>query len=287
MPDHLFQNLYRDTEGLRWATADQVRERGRKRARRQAVTGVVVVIALVIAGSAGVVTALAGSATPPDRSDVVATPPSTTSPATPSPSAAPPSGTPSAGPSTTAGRNSSTAPSGGSGTPSDADRTGGGTEGGVRVPGAVMLQVSDLPPGYRVYVPEFEGDWQLNFFSFLCDDWSANGPALAYRERYFRSAPLGMQQRTERHGQTAASEYISRLRASVRGCPEAGLEIADEDFAGDDSMFVVLDDAHGWIIVRRGDLVTEIAVDVTSDGAQVRRLAGRAATRLCAGTDAC
>ncbi|GIG88963.1 hypothetical protein [Plantactinospora endophytica] len=277
MPDRLFEDLYRDTEGLRWATATQVRKRGRQLARRRTATGLAVAVVLVVAGAAGTAVALAGSGPSPELPDVVATAPSTPPPSAVTPSATPPTGGGPSSPTTSR-----------SDPPALADRTGGDASRAMRVPADAMLRASDLAPGYRVDDPEHEGDWLLGFFAGLCDGWDSGGLSpVAYRERYFVHGRDGVQQRVERYTRTLASDYLPTLRANLRNCPEIGVDVVDEGFAGDESLLAVTDDRHGWIVVRRGDLVTQIAIDTPGDRAGARRLAERAALRLCAGTDRC
>ncbi|MGI5212721.1 hypothetical protein [Plantactinospora sp. CA-290183] len=279
MPDPLFDPLYRDTEHLSWAPTADVRLRGRQRAVRQRVTMLAAGSVVAIAASLGALVALPGSDSGPTPPDVIATPP------TPSTSAP----TPSAGPTATATPSGTTPPT----TPSRTADSGDAGEPADRgdpdpaIPAAAMLQVSDLPSGFRIIEPEFEGDGSLGFFSTVCgNDWTSGGPDTAERKRFFAAEGTGIDQRVNRYPRTVAQRYMSALRADVQGCRDAELTIADQGFAGQESMLVLSGD-NGWILVRQGDLLTEITVDNGSDTAEARRLGARAAQRLCAGTDAC
>jgi hypothetical protein len=79
------------------------------------------------------------------------------------------------------------------------------------------------------------------------------------------------------------------VRANVNGCAgtdEVEISVVDQGFAGQESLLVRSGADNSWVLVRQGDLVAEIALSGVTD-ANARRLADRAAERLCAGTTAC
>ncbi|MBE1485987.1 hypothetical protein [Plantactinospora soyae] len=282
MPDPVFEYLYRDTEQVRWAPTSEVQHRGRQLTRQRMLTVLAAALVLLVGGGVGALNALANSG-PPKLPDVVATNPVTPTPSPTRATTTPPSvGTPSTPP-----------------TNASPDGNGRSTEGeeptGDAIPLAAMLQVSDLPSGYRPYPYESDeggnGHWHVQFLSMICGNkWKSGGGVerVGDRERHFRNAGNeGIQQQVSRYPQTSSTRYIPRLRTDLEGCRDFEVAIGDQGFAGDESMVVIRPDNSGWIIVRKGDLVAEIGVRDVSKPAEVRRLADAAVDRLCNGTDRC
>ncbi len=261
MPDPLFTDLVRDTERLTWAPAEQVRALGRRRTRRTriaaGVAGFVAVAA--IAGGAVALTGRPDAAPPPIL-------PATGSPAPP-PSSSPQSTPPSSRP------RSSSSPS----RPATA------------VPAAALLQPPDLPAGFRRDGADLGGDWSLEAVTIFCEK---PGPAItpgevARRGAVFRSGTTSVVQRVTRHAPGNAAAAMDRARDLVTGCVPAragdSLSIVATDLAGDESLLAgarIEGYRSRWLLVRRGDLVSQVALpdDVTTD--EAREYARRVAARL-------
>jgi hypothetical protein len=111
----------------------------------------------------------------------------------------------------------------------------------------------------------------------------------------FRAAPeVSIIERVRRYEVDDARSTVERARRLVTGCqpyrPGESLSIVDSGFAGDESLLVAATGdgtPNRWLYVRQGDLVAEIWLKGEDDPAEARRIARRAADRLCAGTDAC
>ncbi|MFI5851677.1 hypothetical protein ACIA8B_27820 [Micromonospora chalcea] len=283
MPDPIFSDLYQDTEDLIWAPTEQVRRRGRQRARRtQLAAGLAAAVAVAVVAT-GVVLARPDAAPPP-------VPPATVEPPTPTPT---PSSTPSAEPSA-------------SGTPTPSRTTGqpSGTTGGGStsrppsrtIPAAATLQLADLPAGFRMST-DTDGDWSLETVSMLC----ANpAPSLEVGQVAIREVALrggsgdSILQRITRHSGTSAAEVMRRVRRLATDCepnrPGDSVSILADSLGGDDGLLVG-SESEGtparWLVVRQGDLVTQLFVDRQTTPTEARRLARSVANRLCAGTDTC
>ncbi|MEE6258347.1 hypothetical protein [Plantactinospora sonchi] len=269
MPDPLFDDLYRETEQLRWAPADQVRRRGARLARRRAVTALAAASVLVLSGGVGAYNALADEG--PEAPNLVATAPTGKVPS-------PPPATPTETPTPGGGRNTGDPlPPGGAGGP------------GTAIPGAAFLQAPDLPSGYQLDKRGHGGDWTVQALSTVCgNQWAAAGISeTASAERYFSTGREHLQQRIERYAGTDAHRYVPVLRSNLQGCREYEVTVRDVRLPGDEALVVGTADNSGWLVLRRGDLVTQVAVDDITDPAALGELAGRAADRLCAGTASC
>ena len=285
MPDQPFADLFRDTEHLTWTPTEQVREGGRRRTRQTRIAATLagaVAVALVATG----VVALAGGR------EVAPTPvlPATGSPS-PTPSSSPtPSPTPSSTPST---RNTPGAPSS-----SPSTTSGQPTKGPAdpAVPAQALLRASDLPPGYRAAGSDVDGDWSLDFAtSFTCVD-TPRHPAKERAERgavFSKPNVSSVIERVRRYSLEGAKAEMDWARRAV-GCElrdeRSTLAIVDSGFAGDGSLLIRFS-AEGKIsytlFVRQGDLVAEVWLGSLTSQTEARRVAQRAADRLCAGTDPC
>ncbi|MFY1688782.1 hypothetical protein [Plantactinospora sp. WMMB782] len=272
MPDRLFEDLYRDTERLHWASTGEVRERGRQLARQRTYTVLAAVLVLLAGGGIGAWNALADSGRRQVLPDVVATAPATR---TPSP-------TPSRTPTPTA----PSSPSGSTGDP--------GRPTGTAIPAAATLQRSDVPSGFRSIGQNPDGNWVLHSVSGHCPNtWQHPGRKVAEREQGFAVGERRLVQRVHRYAGTDARQAMAAVRTNVDGCAGADrieITVVDRGFAGEESVLVAAE-VEGvrnlWVFVRRADLVTEIWIKNGTDHAEARRLADRAAVRLCAGTTNC
>ncbi|MGC4760669.1 hypothetical protein [Micromonospora trifolii] len=285
MPDQFFADLYRDTEHLTWAPAEQVLERGRRRSRQTRVAAVLagaVAVAVVATGVAALAGSQDGAPTPvlPATGVPTSTPTPTPTPsATPSLSPSPPTRTPAApsSPPKTSGR-----PPTGSTNPA--------------VPGAALLTASDLPPGYRKIGDDKDGDWSLHAYgSAVCSD-RPNPPPKPRAERvvvFRKSAEQFFDERVRRYSTDSARATMDWAR-QMAGCEPfndlRSMSITSSGFAGDEAIlirFEIEGSVFFDIFVRQGDLVAEISPRGLTDQAEALRVAQRAADRLCAGTDDC
>ncbi|MFI7072704.1 hypothetical protein [Micromonospora sediminicola] len=282
MPDPIFSGLYQDTEHLIWTPTDQVRRRGRQRARRTRIAAGLAAAVAVGVVATGVV-ALAG---PPEKT-APPVPPATVEPTTPTPTPSPsrsaeptPSGSPS--------RTTPSAPAATSGTPSARPPS-------RAVPAAAMLQLADLPTGFT-RTTTVDGDWSLESVTIYCGNESPSLQVgqVASRSVQFDSPSDWIVQRVTRHSGTSAATVMQRVRQLVTGCAPArsgdSLTILAESLGGDDALLVgseIEGTPSRWLVVRRGDLVAQLRVDHQTTPAEARRTASSVADRLCAGTDAC
>ncbi|MBF9131121.1 hypothetical protein I0C86_19460 [Plantactinospora sp. S1510] len=272
MPDSVFEDLYRDTEQVHWASTSEVQHRARQLARRRTLTVLATALVLLVGGGTGVLTALADSGTP-NLPDVVATAPVT-------PTATPPV-TPPNEPTITPSRPASDAES-------RADRA---------IPAAAMLQGSDVPSGFRPSGQDVDGDWTLNFLlSALCeskDPWPHPGRKIAERGQSFTNGQRSLLQRVDRYAGQDAKRALAAVRTNVNNCvarDRAEISIVGQGFAGEESLLVYSENeglGNLLIFVRQGDLLAEIWRKDGTDRADALRLADRAAARLCVGTNVC
>ncbi|MEO3770746.1 hypothetical protein [Micromonospora sp. B9E7] len=281
MPDSLFTDLFRDTEQLTWHPTEQVRQRGRRRARQTRIATVLagaVVVAVVATGAVALAGGEDGAPTPvlPATGSPTPTPTPSATP-TPTPSTRDTPGAPPSSPSTTSG-----GPSSGSTSPA--------------IPAAALLRASDLPRGFQAAGSDLDGDWS---FDFAASNACADTPSLSAKERAERGAVFGKPgassviERVRRYSLDDAKATIVWARTVTECEPrreQYSLSVVDSGFAGDGSLLIRFD-AAGLIsytlFVRQGDLVAEVWLGSLTNRTEAGRLAQRAADRLCAGTDAC
>jgi hypothetical protein len=294
--DDLMHRLYADTDQLPWAGADQVRARGRERARSQRGLAVLATAASVgLAASGGVL--LAGSpATGPGVGSAATTSPATSAPATTARATTMPATT---APMTPTATPSPTRPP----TVATPSVTPGGR---TTVPDEAMLRPEDFGPGARSEVP-LSVDGQFAFVISLCPaadpNWEDSVGAGIRREISLtqgdgptaRSVTELVQSR--RPGQ--ADVYLDNVIAVARLCAdhrrtygETGERVriteVDRNFAGDRSVLYRMQDADqvAWYaFVIEGDLVAELYRFDATDAAGMRTLSVRAAARLAAAQD--
>ncbi|MFC3503396.1 hypothetical protein ACFOOK_20815 [Micromonospora krabiensis] len=286
MPDQLFTDMLRDTRDLTWAPTEQVRRRGRQRTRRtRIVAGLAGVVAVAVVAAGAV--AFAGG---PDPAPPI--PPATGSP-TPTPSP-----TPSTAPSATGSPTPTGSPST-EGTPSSPPKTSGRPTGGSTdrsIPAAAMLQLADLPAGFRNSGSDLDGDWTLESVTIYC---AGRSPSItpgevARRGATFDSPTSSMIERVTRHSGGNAATAMDRVRDLVTGCrPErAGdsLSIVATGLAGDESLMVassISGHQSHWLFVRQGDLVAQVWLAEQPSPDEAKPYARKVANRLCAGTPSC
>jgi hypothetical protein len=288
MPDPFFADLYRDTEHLIWPSSEQVRQRGRQRTRRtRMATGLagVVAVALVATGAA----ALAGGPDGPPPVPLDSGSPTASPPPSPGPS---PTTSPTGSPTPTTGATPSGTPPRTSSGPTSAT-------GDPAIPAAAMLQLADLPQGFRLTGSDLDGDWSLEaawaVLNCRSEPPSITPGQVARRGAVFDSPTANITQRVTRHSGGNAATSMERVRKLVTDCrPDrvgASVSILGEELAGEESLLVGSDiegTQSRWLFVRQGDLVAQVWLgrgDVTP--ADVRPYAQAVADRLCTGTDAC
>lgn len=276
MPDPLFAELYDDTETLNWDSADQVRERARRRTRRtRLVAGLASAAAVAVVATGAVAVARNPDPAPP-------LPPATNSPS-PSPSVSP---TPSLSPSPT-----KVPPS----EPPESAAHPTSSPPSPDVPAAAMLQPADLP-GWQRSRPARTVD-ALEFAASKCDDpdWLAlKMPKLAERSESFQAGlDGGTRQQVLRFPDRSAAQFIYQVRADIESCGGGvdDFSVVDSGFAGEESLMINYAENKGlsslFVMVRQGDLVSVVYLDLRTDQDDARVIGTRAAARLCAGTDAC
>ncbi|MFI7662663.1 hypothetical protein ACIBTW_27665 [Micromonospora parva] len=283
MPDQFFADIYRDTEQLTWAPTEKVRERGRRRTRQTKIAATLagaVAVALIATGAVALAGGREAAPTPvlPATGSPTPTPapPATSAPPSPPPTSTTPT-TPAAPPSSTSGR-----PSAGTTDPA--------------IPAAAMLRLSDLPAGFTMTTGDVDGDWSVESVSIYCRELPsrASHGRIAQRTVSYDSPTTGMVQQVVRYSGGNAARDVDRIRAMFTGCVTGSTSslsvLADGLGAGDESLLVG-SDIEGvpsrWLVVRQGDLVAQLTMDMNSGPEDARQYARRVAQRLCAGTDAC
>ncbi|HEX2773817.1 MAG TPA: hypothetical protein VHN18_15485 [Micromonosporaceae bacterium] len=285
MPDPFFAELYHDTERLSWVPTDQVRRLGRQRTRRTRIAGglaSVVAVAVVATGAA----ALAGR---PDAAPPIV--PATESPTpmhTPSGDPTAPA-MPTSAPTTTTGRTRTPSTPASSSTSSQPSTN-------PAIPAAAMLQLADLPDGFRLTEGGPDGDWSLESVTIYCENQSPSIAVgeVARRARVFDSPTDAVDQRVTRHSGDHAATVMDNVRKLVTGCVPSrqgdSLSILAAGLGGDESLLVgaeIEGVPSRWLFVRQGDLVAQVRLDRQTTPAEAQRYAQPVADRLCAGTDAC
>ena len=271
MSDPLFTDLIRDTERLTWKPAEEVRELGRRRTRRTRIgTGLAAFVAVV---------AVAGGAVGLNGRPDASRPPILPATESPAPSVPPPSAAPASTPSSSPSSSSpSSAPS--------VNRP-------ESIPAAAMLQTADLPSGFRAAGTDLDGDWSLEAVTIFCEK---PGPAItpgevARRGAVFRtgsgSEGISVIQRVTRHSGGNAAAAMDKTRNLVTGCRmvRAGdsLTILATGLGGDESLLAgaEIERRRGqWLLVREGDLVSQLWLPQDTTEAEAREYAARVAERL-------
>lgn len=282
MPDPAFRSLFADTENTGWDSMNRIRARARRRTAGQAAAVAGIVAVALVSGGIAVAQVRQGPVTPP-----VATPsPSTSSaPSRPAPSPSAASPAVSASPSTPA-----TAPSSPKPVPPDAG-TGSSSPPVTGITSAMMLRPQDVGSGYTVVTPS-DGDWTFEFSASVlgCPRGSRPDP-VAERERALRKgAPQDedfVLQHTGRYARGEAARYLDDVRERVSSCPPDGqrsVRVAADGFAGDEAVLVVFDLGDGFlartVLVRKGDVLTEIFGKPARSDSASRALGRKAAARF-------
>jgi len=254
MPDPRFQELYAATDRLTWASTDEVRRRGRQWARRGAVTAVSFALVAAAALAAGLVAAANARIVAPE-------PPATFSPPT-----------------------------------SPATATTSPAREPIAIPIGAMLQGGDLAARFTPKDTNLDGDWSFLATTIRCGHQvriDLPAPLASRGQRFQGNFDEPLIERVDRRPVPDAVAYLERIREQVETCnpsPQMQQSIVDEGFAGGGSLLIYtkvenVENLH--IFVRRGGLVAEIWHKGLTDRDEARRLAARAAERLCVGTDTC
>ncbi|MBM2614372.1 hypothetical protein JIG36_02220 [Actinoplanes sp. LDG1-06] len=263
MPDQNFRRLFAETENAQWDSVERVRDRARRRAAvRTSMVGAVVAIGLVSGGVALARDNRSPSPQPAPAASVTTPPPAPSSPvptSPTSPSSPPPSSSTSKAP-----------------PPTD-------------VTAEMMLQPSDVGSGYAVENGELDGDWTFEFNAGALGCPSLPKPeAVAGMDRILRKGPEQfVLQQTTLFTRGGAGTYLDGVRDRVGSCtPPAGqsVRIVSRDFAGAESLLIVFDHGGGSrakiVLVRTGDLLTEIFSKPDPSESVSRSLGSKAAARL-------
>jgi hypothetical protein len=274
MPDPVFRGLFRATDQLTWASVPDVQRRGRQWARRRALAAAAACL-VVVGAVGGGVAAVAGARTSPPPPGSTVGPTTETPPPTPSASVSPTPSTP--------------ATSAGSSTPTPAAEP-------TAITPAAMLQESDLPARFTAAGTDLDGDWSFFSTTIWCNrQVQVDVPApTAGRGQVFEGQfDERLVEAVDRRSVQAANAYLDAIRAQVATCdprPDMQQSIVDEGFAGEESFIVSSNVASAeslHIFVRQGGLVAEIWQKGLTDRDEGRRLATRAADRLCEATNTC
>jgi hypothetical protein len=156
----------------------------------------------------------------------------------------------------------------------------------------MMLRPQDVGTGYTVVATGEGGDWTFEFggSSLGCPRGTVPDP-VAERERKLRKGQPQddtiVLQHTGRYAAGAAAEYLDGIRERVSACsPTNGrsVRIASEGFAGDEALLVVFDHGGGFlaknVLVRKGDVLTEIFSKPARSDSAHRELGRKAAARF-------
>ncbi|MBL7259647.1 hypothetical protein [Paractinoplanes lichenicola] len=270
MPDRHFRSLYAETEHTPWEPVEGVRRRARRRTTAQAgMVGAVVAIVLV---SGGVAFARA------DRSPQPSPAPAASAAVSSAPA---PSNPPS--PVETSPSQDETPPSHLGTSPSLPETPSSD------ITRAMMLQPADVGPGYLPADGTGDGDWSFEFNAAALGCPAGSRPeAIDGRERALRKGrEVYVLQETTRFTEGGASAYLGGVRERVSNCKApAGqsVRIASQHFAGDESLLVVFHYGDDYltqiVLVRKGDVLTEIFSKPNPDESVSRSLGQKAAARF-------
>ncbi|MET7427025.1 hypothetical protein [Dactylosporangium sp. NPDC005555] len=270
MPDPLFDSMIADAGSVRWAPADELRDRARRRTRRTRIATAAAAFTAVAVVVGGVAVAGADRAAPPPVPGGSSSPPAASS--TPPPDSPSPTEAPSQGP--------TGAPSQGS--------TGAAP---ASVTAARFLQPSDLGSGWAsTRVDNGDGDWiiEATFSAVQCagNGW-ASGLTDNRQTRDLRKGSDSYRQWVGLFPRNTAAAYLDGIRAHVRDCDPARLDtkvdLAAERFAGDDALLVDFNIeglSSRYLIVRHGEMVALIWTKGPLPDAAAKDLGRKAAARL-------
>ncbi|MFI5496933.1 hypothetical protein [Actinoplanes sp. NPDC051859] len=266
---------------------DQVRTRARRRTLGQAATVAGLVAVALVGGGVAVAQTRHDAGPPPAAVPSISVAPSASVP--PSPSVRPSSSAPApVQPSRPPARKPSTdpAPPSSEDTPPKVD-----TEPPItKITPAMMLQPEDVGTGYTMGT-EAGGDWTYEFgaSNLQCPRTEWRKP-IEERGRSFHGDPAkgaSVLQQTRLHEKGAAARYLASVRSKVAACSPPGgqtVHIAAEGFAGDESLLVVFTQYGGYvaknILVRKGDVLTEIGSKPSRSDKASLALAAKAAARF-------
>ncbi|WP_143162959.1 hypothetical protein [Couchioplanes caeruleus] len=254
----------------------EVRARARRRTVGQTVAVAGIAVVSMVAGGVAVAQVRQGPVTTPaatsspsaSRPSVPSLPPST-SPTTPADSSSKPAAPP---PATT---KSSPPPI-------------------TEITSAMMLQPQDVGSGFTVLPPsDYHGDWifEAGANSQGCSVDGFRPKMVSQRWRSLRNDDeqdsMYVEQRTVLYLKGHAAKYLQDIRRRIPDCPQdrsSPMEITAEGFAGDDALMVASDNGDGSIskrvLVRKGDVLTDIWRKKAPSDSAMRELARKAAARL-------
>lgn len=163
-----------------------------------------------------------------------------------------------------------------------------------------FLQPGDVGEGYRVATSGGSGDWTVESSASLLDCPPGDGapvPVDKQQRGLVRGSPEAgdtVLQYVARYRSGEAARYLDQLAARVGACRPAqgrSISIARHGFAGDQALLVAAyfggGSATTHVVVRQGDLLTEVVVKVGRSRGVLQRLGRIAAERLCDGGRAC
>lgn len=154
------------------------------------------------------------------------------------------------------------------------------------VTAGMMLRPQDVGSGYTAETAS-GGDWTFEFnAAVLGCRRGARPDAVAERNRTLRKgrpqAETFVNQETSRYADDEAAQYLNEIRSRAQSC--APVTVAAQGFAGDESLLVVFDHGGGnlakIVLVRVGDVLTEIYSKPGRSDAASRELGRKAAARL-------
>jgi hypothetical protein len=265
MPDPLFDSMIAAAESLRWAPADELRDRARRRTRRTRIAATVAAFTAVAVVVGGVAMAGADRAAPPPVPGGSSSPPA--APSTPSSSPQRSTAAPSQGP------------------------TGTASQGPPSVTSARFLQPADLGSGWTsTRIDNGDGDWIIEAaFSYarcVKEGW-ASGLTDNRQTRQLQNGSDAYTQWVGLFPRNKAAAYLDAIRTQVRDCdptrPDIKVDLAAERFAGDDALLVdfnIEGVSSRYVVVRRGEMVALIWTKGPLPDAAAKDLGRKAAARL-------
>jgi hypothetical protein len=155
----------------------------------------------------------------------------------------------------------------------------------------MLLRPQDVGSGYTATAAG-EGDWTFEFNAAVLDCPRGTRPEpVAERGRALHKGQpqddTFVVQHLGRYPAGQAARYLDRIRERVSACSpdnERSVRVAAEGFAGDEALLVVFDHGGGslakLVLVREGDLLTEIYSKPERSDSASRELGRKAAARF-------
>ncbi|MFI5496924.1 hypothetical protein [Actinoplanes sp. NPDC051859] len=285
MPDNNFRALFNDTENVRWDSMDRVRTRARRRTLGQAATVAGLVAVALVGGGVAVAQTRPDAGAPPAAVPSISVAPSPSVPPPPSVRPSPPPAATDPGDDKGKVPETPDTPGAESKTPPTA------------VTPAMMLQPEDVGPDYSAKSTKYlSGDWMFEFDASIgldCRPSKPTGDEISYREAIISNGDgqesVSVFQRTDLFPADGSAERrLSSIRQRTETCKPgggAGIRIKSEGFAGDEALLVITTFKSGGtgrhVLVRKGDVVTEIAAERSEwSDEEIRVLAAKASDRI-------